>query len=73
MKDDQKIPIYQFVPFSCMLEQLIAVVYHKSYEWHLNNHMWSFNLNLGFKPTSFKLLLVALAQNTINVMQQYDA
>ena len=26
--------------------------------------MWSLNLNLGFKPTSFKLLLVALAQTT---------
>ena len=26
--------------------------------------MWSLNLNLGFKPTSFNLLLVALAQNT---------
>ena len=26
--------------------------------------MWSLNLNLGFKPTSFNLLLVALAQTT---------
>ena len=25
--------------------------------------MWSLNLNLGFKPTSFNLVLVALAQN----------
>src|SRR3954465_3996406 len=33
-------------------------------EWHLINHMWSLNLNLGFKPTSFNLLLVALAQTT---------
>ena len=33
-------------------------------EWNLNNHMWSLNLNLGFKPTSFNLLLVALAQTT---------
>ena len=37
---------------------------HKSIKWHLNNHMWSLNLNLVFKPTSFNLLLVALAQNT---------
>ena len=26
--------------------------------------MWSLNLNLGFKPTSFNLVLVALAQTT---------
>ena len=31
---------------------------------HLNNHIWSLNLNLVFKPTSFNLLLVALAQTT---------
>ena len=37
---------------------------HKSIKWHLNNHIWSLNLNLVFKPTSFNLLLVALAQNT---------
>ena len=30
----------------------------------LNNHIWSLNLNFIFKPTSFNLLLVALAQNT---------
>src|SRR3954471_9167268 len=27
-------------------------------------HIWSLNLNFVFKPTSFNLLLVALAQNT---------
>ena len=27
-------------------------------------HIWSLDLNLGFKPTSFNLLLDALAQNT---------
>ena len=64
MKNDQKNPIYPSVPFSCMLEQLIAAVEDKSYEWHLNIHIWSLNLNLGFKPTSFNLVLVALAQNT---------
>ena len=62
MKNDQKNPIYPSVPFSCMLEQLIAVFYHKSIKWHLNNHIWSLNLNLVFKPTSFNLLLVALAE-----------
>ena len=30
----------------------------------MNNHIWSLNLNLGFKPTAFTLVLVALAQNT---------
>ena len=28
----------------------------------MNNHIWSLNLNLVFKPTLFNLLLVALAQ-----------
>ena len=64
MKNYQKNSRNPSVPFSCMLEQLIAAVYHKSIKWHLNNHIWSLNLNLVFKPTSFNLLLVALAQNT---------
>ena len=64
MKNDQKNPIYPCVWFSCILEQLLATVYDNSNEWHLNNHMWSWNLDLGFKPTSFNLLLVALAQTT---------
>ena len=64
MKNDQKNPIYPSVPFSCMLEQLIATVYDKSCKWHLNFHIWSLNLNLGFKPISFNLSLVALAQIT---------
>ena len=64
MKNYQKNSRNPSVPFSCMLEQLIDAVYHKSYKWHLNNHIWSLNLNLVFKPTSFNLLLVALAQNT---------
>ena len=64
MKNDQKNPIYPSVPFSCMLEQLIASVQDNSIKWHLNNHKWSLNLNLVFKPTSFNLLLVALAQIT---------
>ena len=57
MKNYQKNSRNPSVPFSCMLEQLIAA-------GNLNNHIWSLNLNLVFKPTSFNLLLVALAQNT---------
>ena len=64
MKNYQKNSRNPSVPFSCMLEQLIAAVQHKSIKWHLNNHIWSLNLNLVFKPTLFNLLLVALAQNT---------
>ena len=64
MKNDQKNPIYPSVLFSCMLEQLIPADQVKSIKWHLNSHIWSLNLNLVFKPTSFNLLLVALAQTT---------
>ena len=64
MKNYQKNPIYPFVPFSCMLEQLIPADQVKSIKWHLNSHIWSLNLNLVFKPTPFNLLLDALAQNT---------
>ena len=52
------------IPFSCMLEQLIPADQVKSIKWHLNSHIWSLNLNLVFKPTSFNLLLDAFAQNT---------
>ena len=62
MKNDQKNPIYPSVPFSCMLEQLKSAIYNNLNKWHLKCLMWSLNLNLGFKPTSFNLLLVALAQ-----------
>ena len=64
MKNYQKNSRNPSIPFSCMLEQLVAAVQHKSIKWHLNNHIWSLNLNLGFKPTSFNLVLGALAQNT---------
>ena len=64
MKNDQKNPLYPSVLFSCMLEQLMTTVQDKRYEWHLNIHIWSLNLNLRFKPTPFNLLLVALAQTT---------
>ena len=60
MKNYQKNPIYLSVLVSCMLEQLLFTVYVKSIKWHLNNHIWSLNLNLVFKPTSFNLLLDAL-------------
>ena len=64
MKNDQKNPIYPSVPFSCMFDQLISAIYNNLNKWHLKCLMWSLNLNLGFKPTSFNLLLVALAQTT---------
>ena len=64
MKNDQKNSRNPSVPFSCMFEQCLSSVLDKTNKWHLNNHIWSLNLNLGFKPTSFNLLLVALAQNT---------
>ena len=64
MKNHQKNPIYVVVLFSCMLKQVKPADQVKSLKWHLNINIWSLNLNLGFKPTSFNLLLVALAQNT---------
>ena len=56
MKNYQKNSRNPSVPFSCMLEQLIAAVQHKSNKGHLNIHIWSLNLNLVFKPTSFNLV-----------------
>ena len=64
MKNDQKNPKNLIMALSCMFEQLMPVDQVKSNKWHLDNHIWSLNLNLVFKPTSFNLLLVALAQNT---------
>ena len=64
MKNYQKNSRNPSVPFSCMFEQCLSSVLDKTNEWHLNNHMWSWNLNHVFKPTSFNLLLVELAQNT---------
>ena len=64
MKNDQKNPIFPSVPLSCMLEELKAAVYDNLNKWHLKCLIWSLNLNLVFKPTSFNLLLDALAQNT---------
>ena len=59
MKNYQKNPIYPSVQFSCMFEQLKAAVYNNLNKWHLKCLMWSLNLNLVFKPTPFKSLLVA--------------
>ena len=47
-----------------MFEQLKSAIYNNLNKWHLKCLMWSLNLNLGFKPTPFNMLLVALAQNT---------
>ena len=64
MKNSQKNPKNLFMASSCMFEQLTATVYDNLNKWHLKCLMWSLNLNLGFKPTSFNLLLDALAQTT---------
>ena len=64
MKNYQKNSRNPSVPFSCMFEQCLSSVLDKTFKGHLNNHIWSLNLNLGFKPTSFNPLLVALAQTT---------
>ena len=64
MNNYQKNPIYPVVLFSCILKQVKPADEVKSIKWHLNINIWSLNLNLGFKPTSFNLLLVALAQST---------
>ena len=65
MKNDKKNPIYPSVPFSCMLEQLMTTFQHKSYKWHLNIHIWSLNLNLGLKQTSFNLVASCISSNQI--------
>ena len=64
MKNYQKNSRNLFMAFSCMFGQCLSSVLDKTNKWHLTNHIWSLNLNLVFKPTSFNLLLVALAQNT---------
>ena len=64
MKNYQKNSRNPSVPFSCMFKQCLSSVLDKTNKGHLNNHIWSWNLNLVFKPTPFNLLLDALAQNT---------
>ena len=55
MKNDQKKPKNLITALSCMFEQLMPADQVKSNKWHLNNHIWSLNLNLVFKPTSFNM------------------
>ena len=64
MKNYQKNSRNPSVPFSCMFEQCLSSFLDKTNKGHLNNHIWSWNLNHVSKQTSFKLLLVALAQIT---------
>ena len=65
MKNYQKNSRNPSVPFSCMLEQCLSSILDKTNKGHLNNHIWSWNLNHVFKPTSFKSWLDALAQITV--------
>ena len=62
MKNYQKNSRNPSVPFSCMFEQCLSSVLDKTNKGHLNNHIWSLNLNLVFKPTPFKSLLAAFVQ-----------
>ena len=64
MKNYQKNSRNPSVPFSCMFEQCLSSILDKTNKGHLNNHIWSWNLNHVFKPTPFNLLLDALAQTT---------
>ena len=63
MKIDQKNPRNLFMAFSCMLEQLMTAVQGNLNKWHLNNHKWSLNLNLWFKPTSFNCVASCISSN----------
>ena len=66
MKIDQKNPRNLFMALSCMFEQVEPADQVKSIKWHLNNHIWSLNLNLWFKPTSFNC--VASCISSINII-----
>ena len=66
MKNYQKNSRNPSVPFSCMFEQCLSSVLDKTNKGHLNNHIWSLNLNLGFKPTSFNC--VASCISSINII-----
>ena len=63
MKNYQKNSRNPSVPFSCMFEQCLSSVLDKTSKGHLNNHIWSWNLNLGFKPTSFNLVASCISSN----------
>ena len=62
----KKNPKNLFMSFPCMFEQLMPTDQVNSINWHLNNHMWSLNLNLWFKPSSFNL--VASCISSINII-----
>ena len=64
MKNYQKNPIYPLILVSCMLKQVKPADQVKPIKYHLNINIWSLNLNLGFKQTSFNLWLVALTKST---------
>ena len=64
MKNYQKNSVFPSVPFPCMLEQLKVAELDQTNKWHLTNHIWSLNLNLVFKPTSFNC--VASCTSSIN-------
>jgi hypothetical protein len=64
MKNYQKNMKNLFMAFPCIFKQLKATVYNNLNKWHLKCLISGLNLNLGFKPTSFKSLLVALAKIT---------
>ena len=64
MKNYQKNSWNLFMAFSCMFEQCLSSVLDKTNKWHLTNHIWSLNLNLVFKPTSFNC--VASCISSIN-------
>ena len=66
MKNYQKNSRNPSVPFSCMFEQCLSSVLDKTNKWHLTNHIWSLNLNLVFKPTSFNC--VASCISSINII-----
>ena len=46
-----------------MVEQLMTTVQDNSIKWHLNIHIWSLDLNLGFKPTSFNFVASCISSN----------
>ena len=64
MKNYQKNSRNLFMAFSCMFEQCLSSVLDKTNKWHLTNHIWSLNLNLVFKPSSFNC--VASCISSIN-------
>ena len=71
MKNDQKNPRNLFMAFSCMFEQVKPADQVKSIKWHLNNHIWSLNLNLWFKPTSFNCVASCIS-STNSILPCHD-